>query len=80
MALQLTPFVQKPVMVRWQVTFDYTQMNEVMRWLKAFNCEVIEQEMQLFCKMIIDAPKSRAEELGKMLHDIKGVEIKALAG
>jgi len=75
MALQLTPFVQKPIMVRWYVTFDYTQMNEVMRWLKAFNCEVIEQEMQLFCNLTVDTPKTRAAELQDMLLAIKGVEI-----
>ncbi len=78
MALQLTPFVQKPVTVKLQITFDYTQMNEVMRWLKAFNCEVIEHELQLFCKMIVDVPKSRMTELKKLLVDIRGVEIGVL--
>ena len=75
MALQLTPFIQKQVMVRWQVTFDYTQMNEVMRWLKAFNCEVLEQEMQLFCKMLIDVPTNRVDELKNLLTDMRGVEV-----
>jgi uncharacterized YigZ family protein len=78
MALQLTPFIQKPVMVRWQVTFDYTQMNEIMRWVKAFNCDVIEQEMQLFCKMVIDIPKNRAEELKQLFKDMRGVEMALL--
>jgi len=75
MALQLTPFVQKPVMVRWNVTFDYTQMNEVMRWLKAFNCEVVQQEMHLFCKLVVDVPKNHIAEVKQMLTDIRGVEI-----
>jgi len=75
MALQLTPFVQKPVMVKWQISFDYTQMNDVIRWLKAFNCEIIVQEMQLFCKIIVDVPKVRVEELKQLLGDMRGVEI-----
>lgn len=75
MALQLTPFIQKPVMVRWNITFDYTQMNEVMRWLKAFNCEVIKQEMQLFCSLTVDVPKNHLAEVKQMLTDIRGVEI-----
>ncbi len=75
MALQLTPFIQKPVMVRWNVTFDYTQMNEVMRWLKAFNCEVVRQEMQLFCNLVVDIPKNHTAEVKQMLTDIRGVEI-----
>lgn len=75
MALQLVPTVQKPIMVKWHISFDYTQMNEVMRWVKALNCEVVEQELQLFCKLVVDVPKSRAEELKTMLGDLKGVEI-----
>ena len=53
-------------------------MNEVMRWLKAFNCEVIEQEQQLFCKLVIEVPKTRMNELNEILTDIRGVEIKTL--
>lgn len=75
MALQLTPFIQKPVMVRWHITFDYTQMNEVMRWLKAFNCEVVKQEMQLFCNLTVDVPKNHVAEVKQMLTDIRGVDI-----
>ena len=79
MALQLTPYVQKPVMVRWQVAFDYTQMNDVMRWVKAFNCEVIKQEMQLFCNLVIDVPKNKATELKGLFADMRGVEVVVLA-
>lgn len=75
MALQLTPAIQKPITIRWQVTFDYTQMNDVMRWVKAFSCNVIEQEMQLFCKLIIDVPRSRVNDLKNLFSDMRGVEI-----
>jgi len=75
MALQLTPFIQKSITVKWQVTFDYTQMNEVMRRLKAFNCEVTEQEMQLFCRLVVEVPKTRMDELKVLLEEIRGVEI-----
>ncbi|MEX6686318.1 YigZ family protein [Danxiaibacter flavus] len=75
MALQLMPIVPKPVTVKLQISFDYTQMNEVMRWVKAFNCEVIEQEMQLFCSIKINAPKSRLGELVKILKDLRGIDV-----
>lgn len=78
MALQLTPFVQKPVMVRMQVMFDYTQMNDIMRWVKAFNCEVVEQELQLFCKLVADVPKNKVAELKQLFGDMRGVEVKIL--
>jgi len=79
MALQLSPVVQKPVTVRWQITFAYTQMSEVMRWVKAFNCIVKEQDMQLFCKLIIDVPRSRMNELKTLFDDMQQVEITTVA-
>jgi len=75
MSLQLIPMVQKPVTIALQVSFDYTQMNEVMRWVKALNCEVTSQEMQLFCMIKIEVPKSRLAELKQVLSDMKGVEV-----
>lgn len=78
MALQLTPVLQKPVTQRWEIQFDYTQMNEVMRWLKTFNCTIIQQEMQLFCRIVADVPRNRSEEWKNIFDDMKGVEIKKL--
>ncbi|NNV54645.1 IMPACT family protein [Limnovirga soli] len=78
MALQMVPTMQKPVTVRWQITFGYTQMNEVMRWVKALNCTIAEQEMQLFCKLILDVPRNRMEELKTLLSDMREVEITTL--
>ena len=74
MALQLTPIIQKPVTERWQLSFDYTRMNDVMRWLKAFNCTVVEQEMQLFCKLVTDIPKNRTKEIRSIFEDMPGLE------
>ncbi len=75
MALQLSPAVQKPVTVCWQVTFGYTQMNEIMRWVKAFNCNIKGQEMQLFCKLVIEVPRSRMNDLKNLFTDMPDVEI-----
>ncbi|MEP7318364.1 MAG: YigZ family protein [Panacibacter sp.] len=75
MALQLTPSVQKPITICWQVTFDYTQMNDVMRWVKAFDCNIKSQEMQLFCKLVIDVPRSRMNDLNNLFSDMRNVEI-----
>jgi hypothetical protein len=33
-------------------------MNDVMMVIKRFGCMVIQQEMQLFCRMIIGIPKA----------------------
>ena len=56
-ALQMVPIVQKPVLVHYELQFDYTMMNEVMMVIKKFGCVVVQNEMQLFCRMMIGIPK-----------------------
>jgi uncharacterized YigZ family protein len=75
MALQLVPFIQKPVTKSCRITFDYTQMNEIMRWVKAFNVEVASQEMQLFCSMNVNVPVRSFSEFSQMIHDLRDVEL-----
>ncbi|WEK35321.1 MAG: YigZ family protein [Candidatus Pseudobacter hemicellulosilyticus] len=74
LVLQVTPIIQKPIEVNYSVQFDYTQMNEVMMVVKQLNCTVLEQDMNLFCHLVIGIPKSRREETLYRLGDIRNVE------
>lgn len=75
LALQLTPVVQKPVLVNYRIQFDYTQMNDVMKVVKHFDCLVLKQETQLFCSLEIGIPKFRLEEVLFRLKELRGVEV-----
>lgn len=75
MVLQVTPLVRKPISVTYHLQFDYTQMNEVMILIKNTGCEVLEQELQLFCTMKVSVPKNRQEEVMIKLKDMRNVEI-----
>lgn len=78
LALQLSPIVQKPVTKTCIINFDYTAMNEIMRWVKAFNVEVTKQEVQLFCSLIVEVPVKRLHEFIHLVQQIKNVECKVL--
>ncbi len=78
MALQLTPLVQKQVMVHYRLSFDYTRMNEVMMIVKQFGCEVRAQETLLFCELKVAIPKSRLDEVLFKFKELRSVEISAL--
>lgn len=74
--LQCTPSIQKTIEIPYELHFNYTEMNEVMRVIKQYNCTIDKNEMQLFCIMQIGIPK---KELGQVLpafEDIKGLEVK----
>ena len=75
LALQVTPVVQKPILLNYRLQFDYTQMNEVMKIVKQFDCVVMKQEIQLFCSLQIGLPKKRLEEVLNKLNELKGVEM-----
>jgi uncharacterized YigZ family protein len=75
LALQVTPVVQKSVELPYTLQFDYTQVNEVMTIVKQLNCSVQEQEMNLFCRLVIGIPKGRLDEALYKLNDLRGVEI-----
>jgi uncharacterized YigZ family protein len=79
LALQLTPIVQKQVMVNYQLQFDYTRMNDIMMIIRQFGCEIISQETQLFCSFTIGIPKSRLNEVEFKFKELQSVEFRAIA-
>jgi uncharacterized YigZ family protein len=78
LALQLTPIVQKPVLLNYELQFDYTLMNEIMMVVKRFGCLVLENEAQLFCRMVIGIPKESLEACLGKLGDLHGVEVRKM--
>ena len=79
LALQLTPTIQKQVMLNYQIQFDYTRMNDVMTILRQFGCEVIRQETQLFCVLTVGIPKSRMNEVIFKINELRSVDLVAIA-
>jgi uncharacterized YigZ family protein len=75
LALQVVPIVQKQLEIKYQVQFDYTQMNEVMMVLKQFNCTIINQELQLFCVIKAGIPLNRLDEVLFKLNDLQGLHL-----
>lgn len=78
LVLQVTPLVQKPVLVPYRLQYDYTQMNDVMMICKQFDCEVIKQEMNLFCTLEIGIPKNRLDDVLYKLNELRSVELEKI--
>jgi uncharacterized YigZ family protein len=77
-ALQLAPIVEKPILINYELHFDYTVMNEIMMAVKRFGCLVIENEAQLFCKMLVGVPNKNVELFTNQLEGISSVELHRL--
>ena len=78
MALQTTPIQRKPIEIEYQLDFDYTLMNEVMRILKQFNCRIIRQDLQLFCNMVVGIPRVYLRDALLRIGDLHGLSASAV--
>ncbi|MBX9782904.1 MAG: IMPACT family protein [Chitinophagaceae bacterium] len=78
LALQTTPIIQKQIEESYSMEFDYTRMNEVMMILKQCNCTVVEQELQLFCRIKTGIPKNRLQEVLYRFKDLHDIQIKKI--
>jgi uncharacterized YigZ family protein len=76
MALQLTPTIQKPIEVLYELQFDYTRMNEVMTLVKQMDCSIASQQQQLFMLLTIGIPKARLEEMLYRMKDMHYVSVR----
>lgn len=78
LVLQCTPIVQKAVEINYELRFNYTEMNEVMRIIKQFNCNILKNEMQLFCRIETGIPMNKLNEVLSALKEIKNMELHVL--
>jgi uncharacterized YigZ family protein len=76
LALQLTPINEKPVLVSYELQFEYNLMNEVMLFVKRYHCVVLENEMQLFCRMVVGVPKAEEAVFADRAGDLHYVDVK----
>jgi uncharacterized YigZ family protein len=74
MALQTTPIIKKQIEVDYTIAFNYHQINEVLQILKQYNCNIINQSMQLFCSITVGIPQSRLIEVLYKLNDLQNVQ------
>ena len=61
MTLEASAIIEKTINIRFIITFDYKNINKIMRIIKEKNLEIISQKMELSCKIEIAARKKNAE-------------------
>ena len=45
----------------YEISFKYSQMNDIMRTVKEYNLEIINTDFQLECKLIFAVQRSNAD-------------------
>ncbi|WP_423819142.1 YigZ family protein [Salinimicrobium sp. TIG7-5_MAKvit] len=78
MALEESNIVTRTIDLKFRISFDYPEMNKVMRVIKENNLNVVDQILELDCKIIISVRKSEAERIYEKFDATYKVTIKEL--
>lgn len=78
MALEVSEIVEKTIKEHFQVTFDYKNMNKVMRVIKEKQLEIISQKMEERCLIEIATRKKNAETVFGIFDAMFEVEVSLL--
>ena len=76
MALEVSEIVEKTINIHYLISFDYKNMNKVMRVIKEKNLEIIFQKMEISCEIEIATRKKNAETVINIFNSFYEIEIK----
>ena len=79
MALEASKIVTRTINIEYLISFDYKNMNKVMRVIKEKNLKVINQKLELDCQITISVRKKEAQTIFEIFDTIYEVKIKDLA-
>ncbi|WP_232829223.1 IMPACT family protein [Aureibaculum luteum] len=78
LALESSKIVIKTINTKFQLSFEYAQMNVVMRIIKETNADIIEQIMEMKCEFVIAIRKSEAKKLQLVLEESRHIHWKII--
>lgn len=78
MALEESDIIKRTIDEVFVVKFDYPEMNKVMQVIKQNNLNVIDQKLEIDCKIYISVRKNDAEQIYSKFDNTYKVEITKL--
>ena len=76
LALEASEIIEKTINIHFVISFDYKNMNKVMRIIKEKNLEIISQKMNESCEIEIATRKKNAEAIFDIFNDFHEIHIK----
>ncbi len=75
LTLQEVQIIEKVITQTLAISFDYKDMNKVMRVVKERNLQVINQKLEMNCTLFIEVRNSEAEQTRAIFESIYGVSL-----
>ncbi len=76
MALEASEIIEKTINVHYCISFEYKNMNKVMRIIKERKLYVTNQVLELDCKIYISIRKTEAQSVFEIFDSLFGITIK----
>ncbi len=76
MSIQASNILEKTIDVHFILSFEYKNMNKIMRAIKEKNLEIVSQKMDNSCKIEIATRKKNAENIFDIFNSMFEIEIK----
>lgn len=78
MALENAKILTKTIDIDYKISFDYPNINKVMRVIKEQNLSVVKQILELDCTLFISVRKKDADRISALFKTIYGVKIEVV--
>jgi len=78
MALETSKIITKTINVHFLISFDYKNMNKVMRIIKEKNLNMVNQTLELDCQIEISVRKKDSENIHQLFDALHEIDIKIL--
>lgn len=76
MALETASIIEKTIDIHYQISFDYKNMNKVMRIIKEKNLTIVAQKMEADCEIEIATRKNNAQVVWETFENLFEVAIR----
>lgn len=76
MTMEQSEIIEKTIDVHFIISFNYENMNKVMRVIKEKNLEIVAQKMEMSCEIEIKTRKKNAEHVFNIFNSLYPIVVK----
>ena len=78
LTLEASKIIEKTINIDYLISFDYKNMNTVMRIIKERNLNIIHQKLEMDCQITISVRKKEAQSVFDTFNHLFDINIEAL--